>query len=102
MGVAFFWYHGRMPADRVDLSQEAQYVPACWSCWREFREGEGVSIDESGFEHVCQGCWDSIDVAGRLYLGLAFRRLEANGFGVVDLIEAAISRWPFGTGPSRN
>lgn len=73
----------------------------CWSCRRELRDAEGVSIDESGEVQCCHRCWSLIAPQWRLMLGLLFRRIDAGGFGVADLIEQALKEWP-GIRPSRN
>jgi hypothetical protein len=73
----------------------------CWSCRRELRDAEGVSIDESGEVQCCHACWALISPQWRLMLGLLFRRLDAGGFGIGDLIEQALREWP-GMRPSRN
>jgi hypothetical protein len=75
---------------------------ACWSCGREFPDGEGVSIDDTGAEQSCRDCWEHVPVVHRFWLGLLFRRLAAGGWGIRDLFEDAL-RWYFPGGrPGRN
>jgi DNA-directed RNA polymerase subunit RPC12/RpoP len=75
----------------------------CWSCGREFADGDGVSIDDTGAEQSCPNCWQQVPVTHRFWLGLLFRRLAAGGWGFRDLVEDAIRSWPFfGNRPGKN
>lgn len=84
-----------------DGPEDEEPFHLCWSCRRELKDAEGVSIDDSGEVQCCHACWALITPQWRLMLGLIFRRLDAGGFGVADLIEQALKEWP-GIRPSRN
>lgn len=94
-------YDGGGDGDDDDPDGDEEPFHLCWSCQRTLRDAEGVSIDESGMVHCCHACWALITPQWRLMLGLLFRRLDAGGFGVADLIEQALKEWP-GIRPSRN
>lgn len=68
----------------------------CWSCFTVFADGEGVSVDDSGLEQVCSECWARVPVTSRLVLGLLFRRIDHGGVGLHELLEQAMTDWPFG------
>ncbi len=57
----------------------------CWSCHHELRDG--ISLDSSGRDHICDGCWARIPVDRRLYLQLVFRRVEDGGLGLREIVE---------------
>lgn len=38
----------------------------CWSCTRHISEIMGLSLDNSGEYHVCQGCWNRMNPYHRL------------------------------------
>lgn len=73
----------------------------CWSCQKQFAQGEGVSVDDTGEEHVCEDCWDHVPVTQRLVLGLLFRTSHQGGIGLKDLLKNAIERYPWNWGDTR-
>ena len=92
--------------DEMDGSQftrEETCYHQCWSCWKEFSDGEGISIDDTGMQQICPECWEQIPVTSRMVLGLLFRRIDHGGAGLKDLIQDALDAWPFaGMRQSRN
>ena len=78
-------------------------IERCWSCGQEFDEGLGVSIDDSETEQICAACWERVAVKDRLWLALAFRRLDAGGLGLIDVLEDTLGRYAaFRGGESQN
>lgn len=66
----------------------------CWACGCSITESNGVSLADTDELHACSGCWDQVPVTHRFWLGLLFRRLDAGGFGIQDMLEEALRQLP--------
>jgi hypothetical protein len=74
----------------------------CWSCQKIIYEDTGLSLNDTSEMHVCYECWQDVPVTSRMVLGLLFRNLAKGGFGIGDLVQSSIDKWPFIPGQSRN
>lgn len=78
-----------------DSHVSESYHHLCWSCQREFNNpDDGISLNDTLERHICNSCWSLVPVTSRMVLGLLFRRIDEGGFGIQDLVEDAVERWP--------